>query len=125
MFTRLIASAVLLLMVGLAPVHADALEDSLVAQLKAQGYQSITVQYTLLGRLQLIATSENGVREIVVNPKTGEILRDYLRENSRIAVATAENRGADAKIANVVLPEIPTITPTTDSGDEGPTEIKE
>ncbi len=66
------------LWVGLVGVGwAQTVEQQLVASLQAQGYMILEQGYTFLGRLRIVA--ENGVfrREIVVNPGTGEILRDY------------------------------------------------
>ncbi len=57
------------------PALADYTDD-VVRQLMAQGYQNITVTKTWLGRIRIIATREGGTREIVLNPRTGEILRD-------------------------------------------------
>lgn len=53
------------------------LKDDIVAQLAQQGFVSIKVSRTLLGRLRFQATSAQYTRELVVNPATGEILRDY------------------------------------------------
>ncbi|SEN13528.1 hypothetical protein SAMN04488103_103195 [Gemmobacter aquatilis] len=60
-----------------APLRADPLEEQLVAQLTAQGYGRVEVGHTLLGRLRITAVLGEFQREIVVNPRTGEILRDY------------------------------------------------
>lgn len=57
------------------PAHADFV-DQVRQQLTNQGYRRISVTTTLLGRSQLIATGKNGRREIIMNPRTGEILRD-------------------------------------------------
>ena len=46
------------------------------AQLQAQGYRRITVTTTMLGRSHILAHGRGGVREIILNPRTGEILRD-------------------------------------------------
>ena len=51
--------------------------DSVVRQLQAQGDTSIEVSRTWLGRVQIEAKRGAEEREIVVNRKTGEILRDY------------------------------------------------
>ena len=60
-------------------VRADVnpIEQRLVASLTAQGYAIVEEGYTWLGRLRIVA--DNGVlrREIVINPGTGEVLRDY------------------------------------------------
>ncbi|UYO00376.1 MAG: hypothetical protein KIT02_03920 [Devosia sp.] len=55
--------------------HADYV-DSVVAQLEAQGYRDIEITRTLLGRVRVLATHAQGVRELVINPRTGELLRD-------------------------------------------------
>lgn len=53
-----------------------AYSDDVVLQLTKQGYQDITVSTTWLGRVRIVATRGGGMREIVLNPRTGEILRD-------------------------------------------------
>lgn len=50
--------------------------DDVVAQLTLQGYQDITMTRTWLGRVRILAFRDGGTREIVLNPRTGEILRD-------------------------------------------------
>lgn len=57
---------------------AQTAEDQVVSQLKRQGYQRITLGRTLLGRTRIVATGPRGRREIILNPSTGAILRDYL-----------------------------------------------
>lgn len=67
------------LAVGLAlasPAAAQDYVDSIVHQLKKQGYRSIVLERTLLGRVRILADRKDGEREIIVNPRTGEILRD-------------------------------------------------
>ncbi|MCR8722837.1 PepSY domain-containing protein [Frigidibacter sp. ROC022] len=51
--------------------------DQIVAQLRAQGYRQIKVARTLLGRVRITAISSRHRREIIFNPRSGEILRDY------------------------------------------------
>ena len=62
------------------PAAAQTVEDSIIEQLRAQGYVEFSVEHTLLGRLRIIAHSDTLYREIVLNPTSGEILRDYWRE---------------------------------------------
>lgn len=57
------------------PAYA-AFSDDVVAQLMAQGYRNISQSRTWLGRVRILAYRDGGVREIVMNPRTGEILRD-------------------------------------------------
>ncbi|NBZ88469.1 hypothetical protein [Stagnihabitans tardus] len=62
-----------------APVHAQGnpVEEGLVASLRAQGYDVLEHGYTWLGRLRIVAQNDTLRRELVVNPGTGEVLRDY------------------------------------------------
>ena len=57
---------------------AQTAEEQVIRQLKRQGYTHITLRRTLLGRTRIIATGPQGRREIVLNPSTGAILRDYI-----------------------------------------------
>lgn len=51
--------------------------DQVIAQLKAQGYTQITMGRTFLGRTRIVAQNDEMRREIIINPATGEVLRDY------------------------------------------------
>lgn len=62
------------------PAVAQTAADRIVAQLRAQGFDDIMVTTTLLGRVQIIAREDDIRREIVLNPATGAILRDYWAE---------------------------------------------
>ncbi|WP_181366484.1 hypothetical protein [Albidovulum aquaemixtae] len=62
-----------------ASALADAVSDSIARQLRDQGYGEIAVSRTLLGRTRIVARARDGYREIIVNPRTGEILRDLWR----------------------------------------------
>lgn len=59
-----------------APAFAADVVDSIVRQLKKLGFRHIEQERTLLGRVRITAVRKDGRREIIVNPKTGEILRD-------------------------------------------------
>ena len=56
--------------------YASDLSDDVVRRLKKGGYRIISVDRTFLGRVRIRAAKGNGEREIVLNPVTGEILRD-------------------------------------------------
>ena len=60
-----------------AQAGSDTIQDEILRQLTAQGFTHIQVSRTLLGRLRFVATSARHRREIIVNARTGEILRDY------------------------------------------------
>jgi hypothetical protein len=61
---------------------AQSYAEQIVQQLRQQGYDGITVSDTWLGRTRIVASSGNGSREIIIDPRTGEILRD-LSEGGR------------------------------------------
>ena len=63
------------------PAAAGQNRDSIVFQLKQQGYDQIAVSRTWLGRTRILAKRENEQREIIINPRTGEILRDFWRSD--------------------------------------------
>lgn len=50
--------------------------DDIVRELKRNGYRVTEVGRTFLGRVRILVTRDGGRREIIVNPVTGEILRD-------------------------------------------------
>ncbi len=56
---------------------AESFQDLIIAQLHGQGFTSIKISRTFLGRVRIVARSNKYEREIILNPRTGEILRDY------------------------------------------------
>lgn len=88
-------AALCVMLLGAAPAFAQSFEEALVAQLREQGYASIVVSRTWLGRLRIDATMGEARREIVINPSTGEILRDYQGINTQFAGA---NDGAASSL---------------------------
>ena len=64
------------LMITPTGVIAQSVQDSIIAQLQAQGFGRIEISRTLLGRVRLKAFSTSLERELIFNPTTGEILRD-------------------------------------------------
>ncbi len=77
-------------------VWARSFEDQLFANLQAQGYVIVEQGYTFLGRLRVLAQLGDMRREIVINPGTGEILRDYAFAAPNIALADpAPGNGTD------------------------------
>ncbi|MGR3467945.1 MAG: hypothetical protein ACU0CI_08700 [Shimia sp.] len=58
---------------------AQSVEEQVVLQLQNLGYTDIVLSRTFLGRLRVIAERPGRVREIVLNPSTGEVLRDLVR----------------------------------------------
>ena len=62
-----------------ALADADRLRDVVVRELRDDGYTEIRISRTWLGRMRFVANRPGARREIVVNPNTGAILRDYVR----------------------------------------------
>ncbi|MEL7298830.1 MAG: PepSY domain-containing protein [Pseudomonadota bacterium] len=66
---------------GHSPASAqESIQDQVVRQLGAAGYETIEVSRTLLGRLRFVASDATRRREIVVHPTTGAILFDRLTD---------------------------------------------
>jgi hypothetical protein len=61
--------------------HASETQDRIIAELQDQGYSRIEVSRTLLGRTRIVAEGDDYVREIVLNPASGVILRDFLKRH--------------------------------------------
>ena len=60
----------------MAPLPALAVDraDQIIADLARLGFTRIETGRTFLGRTRIVATGPDGRREIVVNPRTGEVL---------------------------------------------------
>lgn len=65
------------MLVAARPASADPIVDSLIQELREEGYRNFEISSTFLGRTRIEASSATRRREIVLNPRTGEILRDY------------------------------------------------
>ena len=72
--------------------HAQTIDQKIVAQLQELGYDDIKIRRTLLGRLRITAQNGEFYREIVVNPVTGVILRDYWRPMTAEQIEVIGNR---------------------------------
>ncbi|MDJ0639584.1 MAG: hypothetical protein QNJ20_12160 [Paracoccaceae bacterium] len=79
MIVRFILILCLALAPGIAAADEKSVRDRVVRELRSDGYAEIRVYRTFLGRLRFVGENPDSRREIVVNPRTGVILRDYLR----------------------------------------------
>lgn len=61
---------------GVGQAVAGPIEDFFVKELTAQGYANFDISKTWLGRIRIVATNAKYRRELIINPRTGEILRD-------------------------------------------------
>lgn len=77
------------------PLRAETATERIDRQLRAQGYRDIRISRTWLGRTRILAIGKGGQREIIVNPRTGEILRDLWQATGPGGAAILEEgRGA-------------------------------
>ncbi len=71
------------LFLSVAPVATFAqdssVRDKIITILREDGFSEVRISRTLLGRMRFVAENAEQRREIVVNPATGVILRDYVR----------------------------------------------
>ena len=74
-FLHGLTAASTMVVVGSTAFAASFAED-VVSQLARQGFVNIEVETTWLGRVRIVAERADGQREIIMNPRTGEILRD-------------------------------------------------
>ncbi len=72
-----------------APAGAAPPDEAWTARLRSEGYPTVTVRRSLLGRVWIVATGPQGTREVVVDPVTGEVLRDFLLP-AQVAEGAAE-----------------------------------
>ncbi len=91
-FLRSLASAAAVLAVGAVPVLAQDVGADIARQLRRRGYEEIEISRTLLGRVRVVGRRGNVRREVIVNPNSGEILRD-LTTDSRTGAASSSLLG--------------------------------
>lgn len=51
--------------------------ERVIAALQTRGYRILLQERTFFGRLRIVAENAEHRREVVINPGTGELLRDY------------------------------------------------
>lgn len=94
---RLIIAALALSLVPLQQAQADSVDD-LVEVLRDQGFRQIEVERTLLGRVRIVASSSRGTRELVINARTGEVLRDvWIDRRGRVMPSELAGNGKSGR----------------------------
>jgi len=77
--TRLSLSALALSLVLSLPAAAQSnLAQPTLDRLEAEGYEVVEVTRSWLGRILITARSDENLREVVLNRRSGEVLRDKL-----------------------------------------------
>ena len=85
-----IPAMLFVLMLVLAGGMAQAAPDyagRVVRQLADQGYRQIEVRRSLLGKVIVTGSRPGQQREIVIDPRNGELLRDLVRQGAGAPVA--------------------------------------
>ncbi len=72
---------------------AQSIQDQIIDQLQAQGFTSMQLSRTWLGRVRIISYRDGLRREVVFNPQTGEILRDFWESSGDDTAPTLFNPG--------------------------------
>lgn len=97
---------------------AETLDKAVCDELEKQGYTSVKVSTTWLGRIIIRARLNGGHREIVINPATNEILRDY--SSNAIQVADDdENTGNSRRATDEPVADTGFSTADDNTGDKG------
>lgn len=91
---RALLAAAALWLTSSTLARADDVED-IVRWLRQLGFDDVSTSRSLLGRVQIRATGAIGTRELVVNPRTGEILRDVWLDADGKPVRGAPYPGSD------------------------------
>lgn len=73
---RLAMTCLAVLLTAGTALAEDPAVERIMRELRALGYTRVSIERTLLGRSRILADSADASREVIVNPVTGEILRD-------------------------------------------------
>lgn len=87
-------------------------QERIITALHSEGYTVLQQERTFLGRMWLLVENDTLRREIVFNPGTGEILRDY---SVLLASLDAQQRQRRNAAGNVISSTAATTTLTTTS----------
>lgn len=96
---RVLTAAVLVLGAFVVAVDAQTAKDQVIRELTELGYREFTVQKTWLGRVRIVARGQEGEREVVLNPSTGVVLRDYTDRSEPLERELNEDRAAGRRKA--------------------------
>jgi len=94
------------------PVFAQNMQKDFVNQLHSQGFKTLSITHTWLGRTRITGSNGKYRRELVFNSRSGEILRDYWQ-------ATSGPKKDEVKDATLLNAEPPVKDAAKDGGDSG------
>ena len=93
--SQILAATAAASLMAASPAIAASVEDQVISQLREQGFESIRMSRTWLGRLRIKARGRGYEREIIINPRTGEILRDYWDDDNDAGLFSPDRDGDD------------------------------
>ncbi|MBY6162829.1 hypothetical protein KUV73_18235 [Mameliella alba] len=96
-----------------SPVLAQSHRDAVIQRLASEGFTNFRVRRTWLGFDQIVAEGPAGRREVVINPSTGAVKRDYLYSSTKPG-------GGSAPIAAVKDTTPPPVSGSPADGDALP-----
>lgn len=97
------------------PAYAATPEEQIVESLEAQGYHVVVRDRTWLGRIWMVVENGELRREIVFNPGTGEILRDYA-----VVMAAAERGNSQTSKISSTASTVMGLTAASPDKSAGP-----
>lgn len=103
------------------PAWAETMDERIAMVLEAEGYRIVTQYRTWLGRIYVVAETDDVRREMVFNPATGEVLRDYaVTKGAPLAVAGSDDDDDDdtASLAATASDDLAGIATATTRGND-------
>lgn len=73
---RILLTALLALALSPTAALSQTMAERIALELRSEGFSEVSTTRTLLGRARIYARGSAGTREIILDPRTGEILRD-------------------------------------------------
>ena len=107
----MIRAALITLALTATPAFAQSIEEQVQTQLQSQGFTEIVMIRTLLGRLRIVASNDSYRRELILDPRTGAVLRDHWDDLS-------DDDDDDEDGVRVLIPRIGELDDDDDDDDD-------
>lgn len=89
----------------------QSVEQGFAAQMRAEGYVNVQVTRTWLGRIRVLGWLDGRMREVIIHPTSGEVLRDYIEPPA--LYASALDHDASNGDPSAVTPSVSALTTST------------
>jgi hypothetical protein len=96
---------------------AESVSDRIFANLRAQGYFVVQQDRTWLGRIWVLARNKTVQREVVFDPTTGEVLRDYTVLLADLESQMQIDLARDNGDGDHPVPTLPLAVATSEAGE--------